>query len=57
MKGREYWKKIDNKSNLVELLKMIKEISFKVNTGNNIYMKAWKVKQKTGNLFQKNDTT
>ena len=30
MKGKEDWKKIDERSNSVELLKMIREIAFKV---------------------------
>ena len=30
MKGKEDWKKIDNRSNSVEILNIIKEISFKV---------------------------
>ena len=33
MKGKEHWKKIDDKSNSVELLKMIKKIMFKVDRG------------------------
>ena len=40
----------------VELLKMMKEISFEVNTGGNIYMKTWKVKQESANLIQNNET-
>ena len=44
-KGKMGQKKIDKKSNSVELLKMIKEISFKVDTGKNIYMKTWEVKR------------
>ena len=35
IKGKEGWKKIDDKSNSMELLKMIKEIEFKVGTRNN----------------------
>ena len=45
MKGKEDGKKIDNKSNSVELLKMIKEIAFKDDTGKNIHMTTWKVKK------------
>ena len=56
MKGKEDWKKIDNKRNSVELLKMIKEVAFKFDPGKNIYMKIWKVKRETANLFQNNDT-
>ena len=33
MRGKEYWKEIDDKINSVGILKMIKYISFKVNTG------------------------
>ena len=36
MKGKEDWKRIYDKSNSVELLNMIKEISFRVNTGTKI---------------------
>ena len=57
MKGKEDWNKIDNRSNSVELLKMIKEISFKVDTGKNNYITTWKVKQETANLFQNNNTS
>ena len=32
MKGKEDWKKIDDKRDSVELLRMIKEIAFKVDT-------------------------
>ena len=35
IQGKEGWKKIDDKSNSMELLKMIKEIEFKVGTRNN----------------------
>ena len=56
MKRKEDWKKIDDISNLVELLKMIKEIEFKIDTGKNIYMTTWKVKRETANLFQNNET-
>ena len=45
MKGKEDWKEIDDKSKSVEILKMIKEIAFKVDTGKKIYMTTWKVKQ------------
>ena len=33
MKGKEEWKEIDEESKAVKLLKMIKEIAFKVDTG------------------------
>ena len=56
MKGRDNWKSMDEKSESVELLKTIKGISFIVDTGKNIYMKTWKVKRETANLFQNNDT-
>ena len=56
MKGKEDWKKIDNKINSVELLKMIKEILFIVDTGKNIYTKMWKVKREIAELFQNNKT-
>ena len=36
MKGKEDWKKVDYKSNSVELLNMIKETAFKVDTGKKI---------------------
>ena len=45
MKGKEEWKEIDEKSDSVELLKMTKEISYKVDTGKNIYVTTWKVKR------------
>ena len=35
---------------------MIKKILFKVDTGNNIYMKTWKVKRETANLLPDNNT-
>ena len=35
---------------------MIKEIAFEANTGTNIYMTTWKVKQESANLFQNNKT-
>ena len=35
---------------------MIKEIAFKVDTGKNIYMMTWKIKQESANLFQNNET-
>ena len=38
MKGEDEWKEIDEKSDSVKLLRMIKEIAFKVNTEKNIYM-------------------
>ena len=56
MKGKEDWKKIDYKSNSGELLKMIKEFFFKVDTGKNIYMTTWKVKREIANLLQSNNT-
>ena len=56
MKEREEWKEIDKKSNSVELLRMIKGIPFKGDTGKNIYMTAWKVRRKSDNLFQNNKT-
>ena len=56
MKGRDNWKSMDEKSESVELLKTTKGISFIVDTGKNIYMKTWKVKRETANLFQNNDT-
>ena len=56
MKGKDNWNKMDDKSESVELLSMIKEISSKVDTVNNIYMTTWKVKQETANIFQNNDT-
>ena len=56
MKVKEDWKKIDDKSNPVDILNMIIEITFKVDTGGGFYMKTWKVKQETANLFQKNKT-
>ena len=34
---------------------MIKEIVFKFDTGENIYITTWKVKRETANLFQNND--
>ena len=40
----------------MELLKTTKEISFKVDTGENIYMMTWKVKQESANIFQNNET-
>ena len=49
-------KDIDKKSHSVKLLRMIKEIEFKVNTGKNIYMATLKVKQESDNLFQNNET-
>ena len=36
MKGKEDWNKVDYKSNSVELLNMIKETAFKVDTGKKI---------------------
>ena len=44
------------KSDSVKLLKMIKEIAFKVNTWKNIYMTTWKVKRESDNLFRNNET-
>ena len=44
MKGKEEWKKIDEKSDSVDLLKIIKEITFKVDTEENIYITTWKKK-------------
>ena len=35
---------------------MIKEIAFKFDTGNNIYITAWKVKRDTANLLESNNT-
>ena len=35
---------------------MIKEIAFKVDTGKNIYMMTWNVKQESANLFHNNET-
>ena len=35
---------------------MIKEIAFKVDTGKNIYMMTWNVKQESANLFQNTET-
>ena len=52
MKGRGNRKSMYDKSKSVELLKMIKEITFKVDTGKNIYMTTWKVKQETSNHFR-----
>ena len=56
MKGKYEWKKTGEKSNFVELLKMIKKIAFTIDTGKNIYMTTWRVKQESDNLFQKNKT-
>ena len=44
------------KSDSVKLLRTIKEIAFKVNTGKNIYTTIWKVKRKSANLFQNKKT-
>ena len=56
MKGRDKKKNMDNESDPVERLKMIREIAFKVETGKNMYMMRWKIKRETTNLFQKNYT-
>ena len=56
MKWNKEWKEIDEKSDSVKLLKIIKEIAFKVNTGRNIYMTTWKVKWESANMFQNNNT-
>ena len=56
MKGKEDWKKIDKKRNSMELLKMIKEIAFKVDKRKNIYMTKWRVKWDSANMFQNNKT-
>ena len=56
MTGKEKWKEIDKKRDSVKLLRMIKEIAFKVDTGKNIYMMTCKVKQEIANLFQNNET-
>ena len=47
---------IDKKSDSLKLLKMVKEIAFKVDTGENIYMTTWEVKRESANLFQNNET-
>ena len=48
--GKEYWKRIDDKSNSVDLLNIIKEITFKVDTGKSIYMTTCEVKWETANM-------
>ena len=56
MKGKEEWKKIDEKSNSVELLKRIKKVLIKFVTGKNIYMTTLKFKRESANLFHNNET-
>ena len=56
MKGKEDWNRKDNKSNSVEILNMIKEILFKVDTCKKKYTKTWRVKGEIANLFQNKDT-
>ena len=47
---------IDKKSDSLKLLKMVKEIAFKVDTRKNIYMTTCKVKRESVNLFHNNET-
>ena len=45
MKGRDNWKNMDDESDSVELLKTFRVIKFNIETGKNIYMTTWKIKQ------------